>query len=132
MKLLLDTHILLWWYLDSPEIPKKHLVQLNEAEGKGEPLGLSIISLWEIAKLVSSGKIQVSFSVDHWFQQLEDDPIVRILPLSSSIILESVRLGEKFHKDPADQLIVATARFYGCRLMTVDERIVNSGTVLLA
>jgi len=82
--------------------------------------------------LTSLGKFKASFSLDHWFQELEDDPVIEILPLTGQIILESTRLGESFHKDPADQLIVATARYHGLRLMTADERIHRSGTVLLA
>lgn len=59
------------------------------------------------------------------------DPIVRLLPLSGLAILESTRLGADFHKDPADQLIVATARIHALRLLTADERIKQSGVVFV-
>ena len=55
-----------------------------------------------------------------------------VLPLNGAVILESSRLGIAFPKDPADQLIVATARHHGMQLMTVDEGIIKSGKVLVA
>lgn len=131
MRFLLDTHILLWWYLDQPEIPSKFLPLLEEAKRRGEGVGLSIISLWEIAKLVSLGKLEMTVSLDLWFEELENDPVLKILPLNARIILESTKLGLDFPKDPADQLIVATARCQGLRLMTADERILRSGGVAL-
>ncbi len=53
------------------------------------------------------------------------------LPLTASIAVESVRLGDDFHRDPADQIIVATARCHGLTLITADERIRKWGKVNL-
>ena len=60
MRFIVDTHILLGWYLASPKLPKKYANLLDEAEAKKEEIGLSmsIISLWEIAKLEEHGKIR--------------------------------------------------------------------------
>jgi PIN domain nuclease of toxin-antitoxin system len=130
MRLLLDTHILLWWQLDHPDLPARYRALLDNAEN--ERPCLSIISIWELAKLESSGRIRVIGSIDNWLEELESNPSLEVLPLSSRIILESTRLGERFHKDPADQLIAATARCHGLKLMTQDERIRRSGTVVIA
>jgi PIN domain nuclease of toxin-antitoxin system len=132
MRLLLDTHILIWWQLDRPELPAKYRTILETAEAKQEKFCLSVISLWEIAKLESSKRIQVLGSVDTWLEELESHSSIEILPLNSRIILESTRLGDGFHKDPADQLIAATARCHGLKLITVDERIRSSGVVAIA
>lgn len=132
MKYLLDTHILIWWCLDLQNLSRKYRELLNACETTGEPLGLSIISLWEISKLVASKKFLINFSLDEWFSELEEHSKLNILPLSSRIILESNRLGATFHKDPADQLIAATARCHGLRLLTVDEKIIESGVVSIA
>lgn len=132
MKYLLDTHILIWWCLDLQNLSQKYRDLLNESENVGEPFGLSIISLWEISKLVSSKKFLIHFSLDEWFCELEEHSKLAILPLSSHIILESTRLGTAFHKDPADQLIAATARCHGLRLLTADEKIIESGVVSIA
>lgn len=132
MKYLLDTHILIWWYEDNPKLPKKYVQLLSEAEKTNEFLGLSIFSFWEIAKLVQGGAFQTSLSLDRWFQELEEDPLLKKLPLTGTIILDSIHLGASFPKDPSDQLIAATARCHELRLMTVDERIVKSGVVAIA
>ncbi len=132
MKLLLDTHIFIWWYLDHPQIPKAYLKLLSETEQRREDLGLSIISLWEIAKLVSLNKIKISFSLDQWFEEIQEDPGIQVLPLNGRIVLESARLGTSFPKDPADQLIAATARYHELRLLTLDDGILQSGVVAIA
>jgi PIN domain nuclease of toxin-antitoxin system len=130
MRILLDTHILLWWLLDHPDLPARSRTILENAES--ERFCLSVISLWEIAKLESAGRIRITNSIDAWFENLESHPSLEILPLNSKIILESTRLGDRFHKDPADQLIAATARCHGLKLMTLDERIRRSGAVAIA
>ncbi len=132
MKFLLDTHILLWWYLDHPKLSRHYADLLTKAEQSREELGISVMSLWEISKLVSANRILISFSLDQWFQELEEDGLFKVLPLNGRIILDSTRLGNGFHKDPADQLIAATARCHELRLMTVDERIVSSKVVAIA
>ena len=132
MKLLLDTHILIWWYLDQPQLPEKYVTMLSDTKTRDAGLALSVISLWEIAKLVASKKLEVTISLDQWFEALAEDPVIKILPLSGSIILESTRLGPAFPKDPADQLIAATARCHELRLLTLDKRIIESSAVALA
>lgn len=132
MRLLLDTHILIWWQLDRPELTAKYRAILENAEAEQEKFCLSVISLWEIAKLESSKRIQVLGSIDTWLEELESHSLIEILPLNSRIILESTRLGDRFHKDPADQLIAATARCHGLKLVTADERIRSSGVVAIA
>lgn len=128
----MDTHVLLWWFEDSEKLSTEYRDLLLHCEQNDDPLGLSIISLWEISKLSSLGKIRTSFSLDRWFNELENDPLIHIFPLSGAIILESLRLGTSFPKDPADQLIVAAARFHHLRLLTADERIRDSRTVIVA
>jgi len=126
MKLLLDTHIFIWWSNNSPEISSR-LHTIQEAEQSGEKLNISIMTLWEIAMLAAKGRLEIASSIDSWFERLEEQPNLSILPLNSRIVIESLRLGENFPKDPADQLIAATARVHGLRLVTADERIVKSG-----
>jgi PIN domain nuclease of toxin-antitoxin system len=66
-----------------------------------------------------------------WLEQLENHPLLAVLPLTARIAAESVRLGEDFPKDPADQIIVATARCHSLRLVTADQRIRRWGKVPL-
>jgi PIN domain nuclease of toxin-antitoxin system len=129
MRLLLDTHVLLWWLTDDARLSPGHAQALTSALATGERLGLSAISFWEIAKLVEHGKLRLLRSIDQLFDELENHPQIALLPLSARVCLESTRLGPRFPRDPADQLIVATARVHGLRLVTADQRIEQSGTV---
>ena len=131
MNLLLDTHVLVWWYLDSPALPPSFRALLERTEREGKRAALSAISLWEIAKLAERGRLQLHMGVDLLLEQLEADTLFEVLPISARVAVESTRLGPAFHKDPADQLIAATARCHGLRLMTCDEAIRRSNVVAL-
>lgn len=131
MKYLLDTHVLVWWYENNPRLPKRYFSLLTHAEQSNEAVGVSIFSFWEIAKLTQVNRLQTTLSLEQWFEDLEEDPFVKKLSLTPSIILQSMHLGLDFPKDPADQLIVATARCHGLQLMTVDDRIIKSGVVAI-
>ncbi len=132
MKVLLDTHMLLWWYENSTKIPKPYQKILDQKEAREETVGISIISLWEISTLISKNKIEVGLSLDQWFSELEEDPLIDVYPLNAAIILDASRLGSQFPKDPSDQIITATARYHELHLMTVDERIIDSKMVAIA
>jgi PIN domain nuclease of toxin-antitoxin system len=132
MTLLLDTHIVVWWWLDDPALPGPFGRMLDDAVGSGSTVAVSAISLWEIAMLTSRGQLRVGASVDAFVDDVEGHPAVRILPLTGRIALESTRLGEAFPRDPADRIIAATARCHALRLMTADARIRDSKAVALA
>jgi PIN domain nuclease of toxin-antitoxin system len=128
----MDTHIMIWWLTDDRKLSKGHAKLLERSEQSGTAVGLSAMSLWEIAKLVERGRIELTQSVDDSLEQLETSAFVSILPLTGRVALESTRLGARFHADPIDQIIVATARCQGLTLLTVDERIIESGVVAIA
>lgn len=132
MKYLLDTHVVLWWLTDDRRLSKGHAKLIERSERSGTVVGLSAISLWEIAKLVERGRLELNQSVDDSLEQLETSALVTILPLTGRVAVESTRLGARFHSDPIDQVIVATARCHGLTLLTVDERIIDSGVVAVA
>ena len=129
--LLLDTQVLLWWRMDSDRLPKSQARLLAEAEVRGEPVGISAVTLWELARMAARGRLGVDQPLDTWLEELERNPLLSIFPVSARIALESVRLGDGFHQDPASQIIVATARCHGLRLLTADERIIKWGKVRL-
>lgn len=132
MRYLVDTHILVWWLMDNSRLDPRLADLLVRAEMGGEKVAISVITFWEIAKLVQLQKLNISFSLDNWFEEIEEHPNVSVLPLTRRIALESTRLGSNFPKDPSDQLIAATARCHELRLMTVDEKIIKSGVVSIA
>lgn len=132
MKFLLDTHIVIWWWKDDPELPPSINQVLEEAVEGSEPLGVSTISLWEIAMLVSRGQLQLLGSLDTLLADIESHSMIRLLPINACVAAESTRLGPAYPRDPVDRIIGATARCYGLRLITVDRNIRNSGVVALA
>ncbi len=127
--LLLDTHVFVFWVTDSPQLRPRTRELMEKAS---DSLLLSAISVWEIAKLVELGRLEFSVGVDEWVGQALAYPRVEIVPLSPAIAIESTRLPEPFHKDPADQIIVAAARVLECPLVTYDGKILAYKSVPLA
>lgn len=118
----------MWWVHDAPELPPHYRVEVERHEVDG--LGVSTISCWEVAKLVELGRLTLPLPVEVWLDWALAEPGIRLLPLTPQIAVESTRLAPPFHRDPADQIIVATARFYNCPLVTVDGRIRCAGSLL--
>ena len=127
--IVIDTHILIWWVNQSDRLRKGTLERI---ENEADPLAINAISLWEIAKLVQVGRLELSMPVEDWIEQALAYPKVMVVPLSPLIAVESTRLPPPFHKDPADELIVASARVLSCPLLTYDGKILNYPHVLLA
>jgi PIN domain nuclease of toxin-antitoxin system len=118
--IILDTHIWIWWADNNPRLTQQHREWIQQYQSQG--LGVSIISCWEVAKLVENNRLALSLAVDEWLTAALAYPGVQLLNLTIPIIVESTNL-TGFHRDPADQLIVATARIYGCPLLTADSKI---------
>lgn len=126
---LLDTHILFWWRMDFSRLTRSQAKILDELEERDQPAGLSAISLRELARMIHRGRAVVEMQLDAWLDSIESHPLLTILPLTGKIAAESVRLGDDFPNDPADQIIVATARCHNLTLITGDERIRKWGKV---
>ena len=120
--IILDTHIWIWWIQGDPRLSEPYQVWLQTYTPHG--LGVSIYSCWEVAKLVEKGRLALPIAVDQWLEEALKYPGVQLLNLTLPIVVESTRL-VGFHADPADQLIVATARIYNCPLLTADQKILN-------
>jgi PIN domain nuclease of toxin-antitoxin system len=89
------------------------------------PFYISAISVWEVAKKVSLGKLTLSIPIREWLVQATRKPFIEIIPLSVDIALESSILPGEFPKDPADQIIVASARQCNMTLLTTDQLIIS-------
>jgi PIN domain nuclease of toxin-antitoxin system len=92
-----------------------------------EPLLVSIISCWEVALLAHRGRLRFSIPADAWLEQAANLPGLEIPPLSLPIVTSAVRFDAL--RDPADQLVVATALQHGARLVTSDARIADADLV---
>jgi PIN domain nuclease of toxin-antitoxin system len=121
--ILLDTHIWIWWIHGDPRLKEDRVNWMAEQEEQG--LGISIISSWEIAKLVENNHLQLPNAVDKWLEQALNYPGIRLLELTLPIVLNSTQLPPPFHRDPADQIIVATARVHDIPLLTADQKILD-------
>jgi PIN domain nuclease of toxin-antitoxin system len=121
--IVLDTHIWVWWVHEDERLTQaqREAITANETD----TVGVSAISCWEIAKLVEYGRLELPSPLEEWFEQALHYPGVQLLALTPEIAVESTRLPGEFHRDPADQIIVATARVYGCSLVTSDDKLLN-------
>jgi PIN domain nuclease of toxin-antitoxin system len=121
--ILLDTHIWVWWVDGSSQLSPTQGRHLEAHEATG--LAVSVVSCWEVAKLVERDRLELRRPVAEWIDQALAYPGVRLMYLTPRIAVESCQLPGSFHRDPADQIIVATARIRGCPLLTADERILQ-------
>jgi PIN domain nuclease of toxin-antitoxin system len=120
--IILDTHIWVWWANQSHELRDAHRDAINQHHASG--LGISVISCWEVAKLVEKGRLILSFELGKWIAAAIALPGVVLLPMTPEIAVESVRLPPTIHGDPADQILVATARICNAPLLTADARLI--------
>ncbi len=92
-----------------------------------ELIALSAVTLLEIAMLAGDGRIKLRMSLNEFFDELQANPVFQVLPVTYDVAIEAASLGTL--RDPADRAIVATARVHGLRLVTSDQRIIESGLV---
>ena len=126
MKALLDTHVLVWWLTDPGRLSPAQR-KVVAAAGADSPLLVSDISLWEVATLYDLGRIRITMPLRQWLEKAVAPPLVRRQGLTPAIAAELAALPDTFHRDPADRILVATARVIGATLLTQDQRIIASG-----
>lgn len=120
--LLLDTHVWLWEIAASRQLSPSLRARISDA-AKTRRLRLSVISIWEISLLASRGKIELGPPVMPWIAEAERKSGIVLEPLTTEIAAVAGDLPGGFRSDPADQIIVATARVTGATLLTRDRRI---------
>ena len=121
--IVLDTHVWIWWTLDTERLrdAQRRFIEDNE----GDLIGVSAISCWEVAKLCEYRRLELPVELSDWFSTALGYPGVSLLGITPEVAVESTRLPSGFHRDPADQIIVATARVHACDLVTSDKKIVK-------
>ena len=123
MKYILDTHVWIWLVEASDRMSRRTAdVLMNEAH---TPLGISAISPWEVAKKLTLGKLSFSMPGREWILRSAGNAGIAIVPLTPEISWEANNLPHGFHNDPADQLIVASARVLDLTLVTCDRRVLE-------
>lgn len=122
--IILDTHILIWWLGEPDKLSKRAEQEIEKAQAGGEILA-STISIWEICMLVKERRLKFTMNLETWLEKVEELSFLKFIHVDNKIAVRSVLLNNKFHKDPADRIIVATAQVYGCRLITSDKKILR-------
>lgn len=118
--LVLDTHVWLWFASgERDQMSSTAIQEIEEGSQTGEIL-VSAISVWEVAMLEARGRISLARTVEDWIRAALRGTGIRLLDLSPEIAIESTRLPGSLHRDPADRILVASARVMGGRLATRD------------
>ena len=126
--MLLDTHIVVRWLAAPKKLSREQVRVLRESVRRSEQVCVSAITLLEIAVLFGAGTARSDHSVSDLLGELESNPTFQILPLTAEIAAEVAALGPSL-RDPADRAIVATARVHRLRLVTSDQRMIESKLV---
>lgn len=128
MNALLDTHALVWWVDGSNKLAREQRRATERAAAQGT-LFLSEISFWEIAMLIEAHKLTFREPLDEWLERAAASPAIQRVGITPTIAREMASLSTTRTWDPADRIIVATARVLGAKLVTSDSRIIDSKLV---
>jgi len=125
--LLLDTHVWIWLMSESARLASSKSLQVIQRASKLGSLRIAAISAWEVGMLEAKNRISFPIPCLDWVNQALNAPGVSLVPLLPEIAIESSRLPGTFHGDPADRILVASARKLGAHLVTDDSKIKKYG-----
>jgi PIN domain nuclease of toxin-antitoxin system len=124
--LLLDTHAAVWITEGLP-LASEAIEAMDAAHRADSKIFVSPISAWEIGLLVARNRIGLSARPERWFQKVLAIPGVKLAELTADILIESSFLPGNPPRDPADRIIIATARDIGATLVTRDRLLLEYG-----
>jgi PIN domain nuclease of toxin-antitoxin system len=124
-KLLLDTCAVIWIAESDPGMAKAAREALESAALAGMPLHVSLITAWELGLLEASGRVPMSRPADVAFSTFVNLPGIRLQELTGDILVNSSLLPQPFHPDPADRILIATARALDLTILTRDRQILD-------
>jgi PIN domain nuclease of toxin-antitoxin system len=128
VKVLLDTHVWIWWLLGAERLSAQETRSLDRLAAAGSTC-LSAMSLWEAQMLHSKGRLRLDRPFQNWLRVASSPSVIQLLPLDVEVVITLDRLPAAFHGDPADRLIVATGLVHGLHLATGDNAIRTSGVI---
>ena len=122
--IVIDTHILIWWVSGDKKLSNaaKNIIKKTLVDSE---VIISSISVWEISMLIEKERLVISMDIESWINEVSSIEGVRFMPVDNEIGIKSTKLPGDFHKDPADRIIVATARKLAVALVTADEKIIE-------
>jgi PIN domain nuclease of toxin-antitoxin system len=121
--LLMDTHVWFWSLTEPENLSKAALdiIQRTETDRRS----IASVSIWELAMSVARGRIEIKMTAEQWLDYAVHKTGLRVLELTPKVAVESCELPGNFHGDPADRIIVATARVNGATLVTRDQKMLG-------
>ena len=122
MPTLLDTHAWVWWLAKDRRLSTRAKSAITTGLVE-QDLWISLISVWDVAKRVEKKQLILDRSLDQWLDEALTPQGLGVWELTRPILMESCELPQPFHGDPADQILVATARHQGATLVTKNQRI---------
>ena len=123
--LLLDTHVWIWLMNGSDELNHKEYLHLIEQYARRDAVRICAISVWELGMLVAKNRLTLSKDVSHWVKESLKGRGLALEPLSVDIMLESTQMGDEVHGDPADRLILTTAKNIRATIITADDKMIS-------
>ena len=125
--ILLDTHYWIWLQFGAEDVFSARVRRTVDGAAAEGRLLLSVISVWEVGMWEAKQRIRLNLPCERWVREALDTPGFSLVPLTPEIAVDSSRLPGVFQGDPADRIIVATARRLGARLLTRDEKLIDYG-----
>lgn len=125
--LLLDTHIALWLDSGDGRLAPETRDLIDHCWKAGSAIALSAVSVWEIALLLDTGRIELDLPLHDWLTRFVGRPGIQAVPLSHHAAARSYQLHHLEHRDPADRLLAATAIELSYTLVTYDKRLLRFG-----
>jgi PIN domain nuclease of toxin-antitoxin system len=122
--ILLDTHILLWLAEGDERLGRQARATIGDAAAAGSAI-VSAISFWEIGMLIEKRRVALSMPLGDFAETIGRRGDIRIVPVDARIAVETANLPPGLHGDPADRILVATARTLACPLATTDGKILT-------
>jgi len=121
--ILLDTHTWIWSHSATKLLSDDVKILIKQTQT--DQRAIASISIWEFAMMVTKGRINVKIDPKRWLNNAIGKSGLQVIELTPEIAMESCNLPGGFHKDPADQIIVATARTHNLTLLTKDRKIIE-------
>ena len=125
---LLDTCAVIW-KANNDLLREPGASELRDLHSRNSPIYVSPITAWEIATLAASGKMTLTLKPDIWFQKFCNLPRIALAQMPPEVLVASTCLPGNPPKDPADRILVATAREYGYKLITRDLLLLEYGKI---
>ena len=120
--MLLDTHAWVWWVTEDRRLSRPAKAAIADAIADHD-LWISLMSVWEVAKKVEKRQLVLDRPVDQWLDEAMTVHGLGVWEITRPILVHSCELPQPFHGDPADQILVATARRQGAAMVTRNQQI---------